>query len=116
MLLSRQRLRESLYLVRSRNLRFLYPEHDQRGHRHPVEDPDGEGEEVDQALDVALQDHHVGNQGLEKTYLDLVPMINKGQLDTGHATMNDCSCSFLLLSRSRTVEMPFIVGRSVLFN
>ena len=55
-----------LYLVRPCDLRLLPPECDEGRHGHPVEDPDCKGEEVDEALDVSLQDHEVGDEGVEE--------------------------------------------------
>ena len=45
------------YLVRPSQVRIVLPEDQEGQHGHSVEDPDGEAEEVNQALDGAKQDH-----------------------------------------------------------
>ncbi len=54
----------TLYLVRSCQVGIVLPEDEESKHGHAVEDPDGEAEEVDQALDVPTKDQGTCNKGL----------------------------------------------------
>ena len=55
----------SLYLVGPGQVGVVLSEDEERHHRHPVEDPDGEAEEVDQALDGAEEDHAASKNSLK---------------------------------------------------
>ena len=53
-----------MYLVRSVCISSGLPEHQQRHHGSPIEDPGGEAEEVDEGADVGRDDHEQGDNGL----------------------------------------------------
>ena len=58
----------SAHLVRPGNVGLGLSEHEEREHGHPVEYPDREAKEVDEALDVAAKDHHLGDKSLANPY------------------------------------------------
>ena len=55
-------------LVRPGDVRLCLPQEDECEHGHSVEDPHGEAEEVDQALNVAAQNHDLCDHGLKITH------------------------------------------------